>query len=100
MMSDDNDGQIKFGDLRGLKLPTFVLQLRKNPEKTSPRKPVPTRDRTRVRCVTDANAAAWPTAVDEEYSTCSSLLCNFFHSSVVSSLSAKYLSKYFILEYP
>ena len=38
--------------------------MRKKPEKTSPRKPVPTGDRTRARCVTDAHAAAWPTAVD------------------------------------
>ena len=34
------------------------------PEKTSPRKPVPTGDQTRARCVTGAHAAAWPTAVD------------------------------------
>ena len=64
MMSDDDDGQMIFGDLGGLKLPTFVLQVRKNPEKTSPRKPVPTGDRTRACCVTGAHAAASPTAVD------------------------------------
>ena len=43
---------------------TFVLQVRKNPEKTSPRKLVPTGDRTRVRCVTGAHASSWPTAMD------------------------------------
>ena len=35
--------------------------MRKNPEKTSPRKLVPTGDRTRARCVTSAHAT---TAVD------------------------------------
>ena len=56
MMSDDDDGQMIFRDLVGLKPPTFVLQVRKNPEKTSPRKLVPTGDRTRARCVTGAHA--------------------------------------------
>ena len=45
-------------------LPTFVLQVRKNPEKTLPRKLVPTGDRTRALCVTGAHAAVCPTAVD------------------------------------
>ena len=43
---------------------TFVLQVRKNPEKTSPRKFVPTGVRTRGRCVTSAYATACATAVD------------------------------------
>ena len=51
-----------------LKVLIFVLQMRKNPDKTSPRKLVPTGDRTgdrtRARCVTGEHAAAWPTAVD------------------------------------
>ena len=38
--------------------------MRKNPEKTSPRKPVPTGDRTRARCVTSAHATTCSTAVD------------------------------------
>ena len=38
MMMDDYDGQMIFGDLMGLSFLTFVLQVRKNPEKTSPRK--------------------------------------------------------------
>ena len=43
----------------------FVLPVRKNPKKkTSPWKPVPTGDRTRVRCVTDAYDPACSTAVD------------------------------------
>ena len=62
-MSDDNDGQMIFGDLGGLKLPGISLTGEENPRKTSPRKPVPTGDRTRSRCVTGAHAAAWPTAV-------------------------------------
>ena len=39
---DDYDGQMIFGDLMGLNFLTFVLQVRKNPQKTSPRKLVPT----------------------------------------------------------
>ena len=42
MIMDDNDGQMIFGDLGGLKLLIFVLQMRENPEKTSPMKLVPT----------------------------------------------------------
>ena len=38
--------------------------MRKNPEKISPRKLVPTGDRTRARCVTWTHATTWPTAVD------------------------------------
>ena len=49
---DDNDGQMIFGDLEGLKLPDICLTgEEKNPEKkNSPRKLVPTGDRTRARC--------------------------------------------------
>ena len=66
MSMDDNDGQMIFGGPWGPEVtPTFVLQVRKNPEKTSPRKPVPTWDRTRARGVTGAHAAAWRTAVDD-----------------------------------
>ena len=61
--NDDYDGQMIFGDLVGLKLPD-VLQVKKNPEKTSPGKLVPTGDRTRARCVTGAHATACSSAVD------------------------------------
>ena len=61
---DDYGGQTIFGDLVVLKFPTFVLQVKKNPEKTSPRKPVPTEDRTRARCVISAHATTCSTAVD------------------------------------
>ena len=61
MSEDDNDGQMIVGDLVGLKLPDICLT---GEEKTPPRKPVPTGDRTRARCVTGAHAAALPTTVD------------------------------------
>ena len=52
------------GTLWAYNFPSFVLHVRKNPEKTSPRKPVPTGDRTRARCVTSAHATTCSTAVD------------------------------------
>ena len=68
---DDNDGQMIFGNLGGLKLPDICLTGEEKPrKKTSPRKPVPTGDRTRARCVTGARATAWSTAVDyKRYAT-------------------------------
>ena len=58
---NDYCGQMIFEDLGGLKFPhIIVLQVRK----TSPRKPVPTRGRTRVHCVISAHATACSTAVD------------------------------------
>ena len=58
MINDDNDGQMIFGDLGGLKLPdicpTGEEKLRKEPH----RKLVPTGDRTRARFVTGAHATA------------------------------------------
>ena len=53
-----------FGDLGSLKLPDICLTDEEKPRKLSPRKPVPTGDRTRAHCVTGAHATAWPTAVD------------------------------------
>ena len=64
MMMDDYDGQMILGDLGGLKLPDIWLTGEEIPRKTSPRKLVPTGDRTRARCVTGACATACPTAVD------------------------------------
>ena len=55
MMMDDNDGQMIFGDFVGLELPDIRLAGEEKPEKTSPRKLVPTGDRTRARCVTSAH---------------------------------------------
>ena len=62
--NDDDDGQMIFGDLGGLKFPDICLTGEENPEKTSPRKHVPTGDRTRARCGTSAHATTCSTAVD------------------------------------
>ena len=64
---DDNDGQMIFGDLEGLKLPDICFTGEEKPEKSSPKKLVPTGDRTRARCVTGAHATSWSTAVDPFY---------------------------------
>ena len=56
MKMDDNDDQMIFGDLGGLKLPDICLTGEEKPRKTSPRKLVPTGNRTRARCVTSAHA--------------------------------------------
>ena len=64
MSMDDNDAQMIFGDLGGLKLPDICLTGEEKPRKTSLRKLVPTGDRTRARCVTGAHATTWFTAVD------------------------------------
>ena len=61
MSDDDNDGQMIFENFGGLKLPDICLT---GEEKTSPRKPVPTGDRTRACCMTGARAATWPTVVE------------------------------------
>ena len=55
------------GTLWAWSFPTFVLQVRKNPEKTLSRKPVPTGDRTRARWMTSAHATTCSTAVDKAY---------------------------------
>ena len=67
MSDDDNDGQMIFGDLGGLKLPDICLAGEENPEKTSPRKLVPTGDRTQAHYMTGVHATACPTAVDDKY---------------------------------
>ena len=64
MNKDDYHGQIIFVDPVGLKLPNISLTGEKKPRKTSPRKFVPIGDRTRVLCVTDADATASSTEVD------------------------------------
>ena len=63
--NDDDDSQMIFGDLGGLKFPDICLTGEEKPrKKTSPRKLVPTVDRTRARCVTSAHATTCSTAVD------------------------------------
>ena len=64
MSDDDDDGQIIFGDLGGLKFPDICLTGEEKPRKNSPRKLAPTGDRTRAHCMTGAHASAWPTAVE------------------------------------
>ena len=61
--NDDYDGQMIFGDLVGLKLPDIRLTGEEKPRKTSPRKPVPTGNRTRTRCVASAHATTCSTAL-------------------------------------
>ena len=62
--NDDYDGQMIFGDLGGLKFPDICLTSEEKPrKKNSPRKPVPTGDRTRARCETSAHATTFSTAV-------------------------------------
>ena len=53
-----------FGDLVGLRLPEICLTGEENPEKTSPKKLVSTRDQTRARYATDVHASACSTAMD------------------------------------
>ena len=64
MISDDYDGQMMFVNLVGLKLPDICLTVEEKPRKISPRKLVPTEDRTQDRCVTGAHATACLTATD------------------------------------
>ena len=52
------------GTLGGLKFPDICLTGEEKPQKTSPRKPVPTGDWTRACCVTSAHATTCSTAVD------------------------------------
>ena len=61
-MSDDNDDQMIFGELVGLKLPNICLTGEENPEKTTPRRLVPTGDPIQARYVTGGHATACPTA--------------------------------------
>ena len=61
---DDYDGQMIFGDSVDLKLLDICLTGEEKPQKTSPRKLVLSRDRTRARCMTGAHAIASSTAVD------------------------------------
>ena len=62
--NDDYGGQMISGDLVGLKFPDICLTGEEKPRKKPPRKPVPTGDRTRARCVTSAHATPFSTAVD------------------------------------
>ena len=63
MIMDDNDGQMIFGDLRGLKHPDICLTGEEKPREKLTQETC----RTRARCVTGAHAAACPTAVDSKF---------------------------------
>ena len=65
MMIDDdnNDGQMIFGELVGLKLPDICLRSEEKPRIKSPRKLVPIGYLTRARCVTGEHVTACSTAV-------------------------------------
>ena len=64
MSMDDNNDQMIFGDLGGLKLLDICLTGEEKPRKNLTRKLVPNGDRTRARCVTSAYATTCSTAVD------------------------------------
>ena len=67
-MIDENDGQMIFGDLGGLKLPEICLTGEENLRKKNlTQETFSTGDRTRARCVTGAHATAWTTAVDNMF---------------------------------
>ena len=76
-------------DIRGPCEPNFlifVLQVRKNPKKTSPRRFVPTGHRTRARCVTDVHATACSTAVDFDLiDIIKNSASLYFHNCIVHS---------------
>ena len=78
-IDDNNDGQMIFGDIGGLKLPDICLTGEEKPRKNLTRKLVPIADRTRARCVTGAHATAWPTAMDvNNYMHVLRLLCIYY----------------------
>ena len=62
--NDDDDGQMIFGDLGGLKFPDICLIGEEKPRKNLTQETCPDRDRTRARCVTSAHATTCSTAVD------------------------------------
>ena len=64
MNDDDNDDQMIFGDLGGLKLPDICLTGEEKSRKNSPRKLVQTGTEPLSRCVTGAHATVWATMVD------------------------------------
>ena len=83
MTDDDNDGQMIFGDLGGLKIPNICLTGEETPppKKTSPRKLVLTGDRTRARCVTCTLATDWPTLWTDSHNY---LISSVIHFHVIS----------------
>ena len=60
----DNDGQMIFGDLGGLKLPDICLTGEEKPRKNFTQETYTDRGSNPAHCMTGAHATAWPTAVD------------------------------------
>ena len=87
-----------FGDIGGLKLPDICLTGEEKPRKTAPRKPVPTGDRTRARCVTGTHAAAWPTAVDycRRYFSCRNVVRWIVRTLILGYESGNGICKYLV----
>ena len=75
---DDYDGQMISGEPCGPEASWHLsYKCGKNPKKSSPRKLIPTGDRTRVRWVTAAHATACPIPVDLRYCNRKFILCKF-----------------------
>ena len=70
MIDDDNDGQMIFGDLGGLKLPDICLTGEEKPRKSLTQETCPDRGSNPARCVTVAHVTACSTAVDGSMRTC------------------------------
>ena len=64
MIDDDNDGQMIFGDLVGLKLPDISLTGEEKPRKNLTQETSPDRGSNPARCVAGAHATACPTTVE------------------------------------
>ena len=62
--SESRESQSPFVPTLPILMNNYTPIRKENPEKTSPRKLVPTRDRTRAPCVTSAHATTCSTAVD------------------------------------
>ena len=91
MIDDDNDGQMIFGNLGGLKFPDIWHTGEEKPLEKSPRKLVPTGNRTRSRCVTGAHSTAWPTAVDYKIIKLMSLSLSLTNMSIGFKFSMFYV---------
>ena len=87
MSDDDNDGQMIFRDLGGLKLPDTCLTGEENPRKHLTQETCPDRGTNPGLLRDHAHAAAWPTSVDAEKETTLAFFyksgCRMFKSKTV-----------------
>ena len=65
-IDDENDDQMVFGDLEGLKLPNICLTGEENPRKNLNQETYPERGCNPANCVTGVHATACPTAVNQQ----------------------------------